>query len=128
MNTVVKGLRENASKLEVQLFNTDAFIVTVGDRVSRILRVDKAGEACDHGVQADIYDKGGNTFRKSSLVSECVSERCPELRQTVLEGIRRSGRFMASGNEVAELKQRMSSRLEEHFASERARPNIGWRE
>ena len=40
----MKGLRENASKLEVQLFKTDAFIVTVGDRVSRILRVDKAGE------------------------------------------------------------------------------------
>ncbi|WP_341545856.1 hypothetical protein, partial [Klebsiella michiganensis] len=44
LSAVVKGLRENAGKLEVQLFSTDAFIVTVGDRVSRILLVDKAGE------------------------------------------------------------------------------------
>ena len=118
MNTVVKGLRENASKLEVQLFNTDAFIVTVGDRVSRILRVDKAGEKLATTAFRLIFmiRAGIPSEKVHSLVNAYLKD-APELRQTVLEGIRRSGRFMASGNEVAELKQRMSSRLEEHFAS-----------
>lgn len=129
MNSVVKGLRENASKLEVQLFNTDAFIVTVGDRVSRILRVDKAGEKLATTAFRLIFmiRAGIPSEEVHSLVNAYLKD-APALRQTVLEGIRRSGRFMASGNEVAEIKQRMSSRLEEHFASERARPNTGWRE
>ncbi|MGU0056990.1 hypothetical protein ACVXG7_22220 [Enterobacter hormaechei] len=129
MNSVVKGVRENASKLEVQLFNTDAFIVTVGDRVSRILLVDKAGEKLATTAFRLIFmiRAGIPSEKVHSLVNAYLKD-APVLRQTVLAGIRRSGRFMASGNEVAEIKQRMSSRLEEHFASERARPNTGWRE
>ncbi|EKY4104000.1 TPA: hypothetical protein U2Q83_000997 [Enterobacter hormaechei] len=122
MNSVVKGLRENASKLEVQLFNTDAFIVTVGDRVSRILRVDKAGEKLATTAFRLIFmiRAGIPSEEVHSLVNAYLKD-APALRQTVLEGIRRSGRFMASGNEVAEIKQRMSSRLEEHFASEKGK-------
>ncbi|HAS1506049.1 TPA: hypothetical protein I4D46_06945 [Enterobacter hormaechei] len=122
MNSVVKGLRENASKLEVQLFNTDAFIVTVGDRVSRILRVDKAGEKLATTAFRLIFmiRAGIPSEEVHSLVNAYLKD-APALRQTVLEGIWRSGRFMASGNEVAEIKQRMSSRLEEHFASEKGK-------
>ncbi|KUQ81888.1 MULTISPECIES: T6SS effector BTH_I2691 family protein [Enterobacter cloacae complex] len=122
MNSVVKGLRENASKLEVQLFNTDAFIVTVGDRVSRILLVDKAGEKLATTAFRLIFmiRAGIPSEKVHSLVNAYLKD-APALRQTVLEGIRRSGRFMASGNEVTEIKQRMSSRLEEHFASEKGK-------
>ncbi|HBL9016768.1 TPA: hypothetical protein LTW89_004292, partial [Enterobacter hormaechei] len=122
MNSVVKGLRENASKLEVQLFNTDAFIVTVGDRVSRILLVDKAGEKLATTAFRLIFmiRAGIPSEKVHSLVNAYLKD-APVLRQTVLAGIRRSGRFMASGNEVAEIKQRMSSRLEEHFASEKGK-------
>ncbi|RTO01199.1 T6SS effector BTH_I2691 family protein [Enterobacter sp. WCHEn090032] len=122
LSTVVKGLQENASKLEVQLFNTDAFIVTVGDRVSRILRVDKAGEKLATTAFRLIFmiRAGIPSETVHALVDEYLRD-APALRQTVLEGIRRSGRFMASRNEVTANKQRMNSRLEEHFASEKGR-------
>lgn len=122
MNTVVKGLRENASKLEVQLFNTDAFIVTVGDRVSRILRVDKAGEKLATTAFRLIFmvRAGIPSETVQALVNEYLRD-APALRQTVLAGIRRSGRFMASRNEVTANKQKMNSRLEEHFATEKGR-------
>ncbi|MBT1909033.1 hypothetical protein KKZ80_23710, partial [Enterobacter kobei] len=45
----------------------------------------------------------------------------PALRQAVLEGIRHSERFMANRNEVTANRQRMSSRLEEYFATEKGR-------
>ncbi|WP_165464258.1 T6SS effector BTH_I2691 family protein [Enterobacter cloacae] len=41
--------------------------------------------------------------------------------QDVLAGIRSSGRFMANQNEVTAIKQTMSSRLEEHFATEKGK-------
>lgn len=122
MNTVVKGLRENASKLEVQLFNTDAFIVTVGDRISRILRVDKAGEKLATTAFRLIFmiRAGIPSEKVHSLVNAYLKD-APELRQTVLAGIRSSGRFMANQNEVTAIKQTMSSRLEEHFATEKGK-------
>ncbi|EPW1716946.1 hypothetical protein LWU64_15120 [Enterobacter hormaechei] len=122
MNTVVKGLRENASKLEVQLFNTDAFIVTVGDRISRILRVDKAGEKLATSAFRLIFmiRAGIPSEKVHSLVNAYLKD-APELRQTVLAGIRSSGRFMANQNEVTAIKQTMSSRLEEHFATEKGK-------
>ena len=122
VSTVVKGLQENASKLEVQLFKTDAFIVTVGDRVSRILRVDKAGEKLATTAYRLLFmvRAGIPSETVQALVNEYLRD-APALRQTVLEGIRRSGRFMASRNEVTANKQRMNSRLEEHFASEKGR-------
>lgn len=122
LSTVVKGLQENASKLEVQLFNADAFIVTVGDRVSRILRVDKAGEKLATTAYRLLFmvRAGIPSETVHALVDEYLRD-APALRQTVLEGIRRSGRFMASRNEVTANKQRMNSRLEEHFASEKGR-------
>jgi len=118
LSAVVKGLRENAGKLEVQLFNTDAFIVTVGDRVSRILRVDKAGEKLATTAFRLIFmvRAGIPSETVHALVNEYLKD-APALRQTVLAGIRRSGRFMASQNEVTAIRQRMSSRLEEHFAT-----------
>ncbi|WP_147362210.1 T6SS effector BTH_I2691 family protein [Enterobacter cloacae] len=122
MNTVVKGLRENASKLEVQLFNTDAFIVTVGDRVSRILRVDKAGEKLATTAFRLIFMvRAGIPSEKVHSVVNAYLKDAPELRQTVLAGIRSSGRFMANQNEVTAIKQTMSSRLEEHFATEKGK-------
>ncbi|MEP8941287.1 T6SS effector BTH_I2691 family protein, partial [Enterobacter mori] len=122
MNTVVKGLRENASKLEVQLFSTDAFIVTVGDRVSRILRVDKAGEKLATTAFRLIFmiRAGIPSETVHALVNDYLQD-APALRQTVLEGIRSSGRFMASRNEVTAIKHTLSSRLEEHFATEKGR-------
>ena len=117
---MVKGLRENAGKLEVQLFNTDAFIVTVGDRVSRILLVDKAGEKLATTAFRLVFmvRAGIPSETVHALVDEYLKD-APALRQTVLEGIRRSGRFMASRNEVTAIRQTMSSRLAEHFATEK---------
>ena len=122
LSTVVKRLRENASKLEVQLFSTDAFIVTVGDRVSRILRVDKAGEKLATTAFRLIFmiRAGIPSETVHMLVNEYLRD-APALRQTVLEGIRSSGRFMANRNEVTAIKQTLSSRLEEHFATEKGR-------
>ncbi|MEG6357366.1 hypothetical protein UXO84_23155, partial [Enterobacter bugandensis] len=45
----------------------------------------------------------------------------PALRQAVLEGIRHSERFMANRNEVTANRLRMSSRLEEYFATDKGR-------
>ncbi|MDH1033118.1 hypothetical protein N5D80_09050 [Klebsiella michiganensis] len=120
LSAVVKGLRENAGKLEVQLFNTDAFIVTVGDRVSRILLVDKAGEKLATTAFRLVFmvRAGIPSETVHALVDEYLKD-APALRQTVLEGIRRSGRFMASRNEVTAIRQTMSSRLAEHFATEK---------
>ena len=122
LSTVVKGLRENASKLEVQLFSTDAFIITVGDRVSRILRVDKAGEKLATTAFRLIFmiRAGIPSETVHTLVNEYLRD-APALRQTVLAGIRSSGRFMANRNEVTVIKQTLSSRLEEHFATEKGR-------
>ncbi|EMO8813818.1 MULTISPECIES: T6SS effector BTH_I2691 family protein [Klebsiella] len=120
LSAVVKGLRENAGKLEVQLFSTDAFIVTVGDRVSRILLVDKAGEKLATTAFRLVFmvRAGIPSETVHALVDEYLKD-APALRQTVLEGIRRSGRFMASRNEVTAIRQTMSSRLAEHFATEK---------
>ncbi|WP_062936157.1 T6SS effector BTH_I2691 family protein [Enterobacter bugandensis] len=122
LSTVVKGLRENASKLEVQLFSTDAFIVSVGDRVSRILRVDKAGEKLATTAFRLIFmiRAGIPSETVHGLVNDYLKD-APALRQTVLEGIRHSERFMANRNEVTANRQRMSSRLEEYFASDKGR-------
>ncbi|MGR5870512.1 T6SS effector BTH_I2691 family protein [Enterobacter asburiae] len=122
LSTVVKGLRENASKLEVQLFSTDAFIVTVGDRVSRILRVDKAGEKLATTAFRLIFmiRAGIPSETVHTLVNEYLWD-APALRQAVLEGIRHSERFMANRNEVTANKQRMSSRLEEYFSTEKGK-------
>ena len=122
LSTVVKGLRENASILEVQLFSTDAFIITVGDRVSRILRVDKAGEKLATTAFRLIFmiRAGIPSETVHTLVNEYLRD-APALRQTVLAGIRSSGRFMANRNEVTVIKQTLSSRLEEHFATEKGR-------
>ena len=119
---MVTGLRENASKLEVQLFSTDAFIVTVGDRVSRILRVDKAGEKLATTAFRLIFmiRAGIPSETVHTLVNEYLQD-APALRQTVLAGIRSSGRFMANRNEVTAIKQTLSSRLEEHFATEKGK-------
>ena len=116
----MKGLRENAGKLEVQLLSTDAFIVTVGDRVSRILLVDKAGEKLATTAFRLVFmvRAGIPSETVHALVDEYLKD-APALRQTVLEGIRRSGRFMASRNEVTAIRQTMSSRLAEHFATEK---------
>ena len=54
------------------------------------------------------------------LVNDYLKD-APALRQTVLEGIRHSERFMANRNEVTANRQRMSSRLEEYFATEKGR-------
>ncbi|HGL4098567.1 TPA: T6SS effector BTH_I2691 family protein [Klebsiella michiganensis] len=120
LSAVVKGLRENAGKLEVQLFSTDAFIVTVGDWVSRILLVDKAGEKLATTAFRLVFmvRAGIPSETVHALVDEYLKD-APALRQTVLEGIRRSGRFMASRNEVTAIRQTMSSRLAEHFATEK---------
>ncbi|MCK7243821.1 hypothetical protein L8P40_22460, partial [Enterobacter kobei] len=122
MNTVVKGLQENASKLEVQLFSTDAFIVSVGDRVSRILRMDKAGEKLATTAFRLIFmiRAGIPSETVHGLVNDYLKD-APALRQTVLESIRHSERFMANRNEVTANRQRMSSRLEEYFATEKGR-------
>ncbi|MEP8703680.1 T6SS effector BTH_I2691 family protein [Enterobacter roggenkampii] len=122
LSTVVKGLRENASKLEVQLFSTDAFIVTVGDRVSRILRVDKAGEKLATMAFRLVFmiRAGIPSETVHTLVNEYLQD-APALRQAVLAGIRSSGRFMANRNEVTAIKQTLSSRLEEHFATEKGK-------
>ncbi|QZS46004.1 hypothetical protein K6966_16055 [Enterobacter cloacae complex sp.] len=122
MNTVVKGLQENASKLEVQLFSTDAFIVSVGDRISRILRVDKAGEKLVTTAFRLIFmiRAGIPSETVHGLVNDYLQD-APALRQAVLEGIRHSERFMANRNEVTANRQRMSSRLEEYFATEKGR-------
>ena len=122
LSAVVKGLRENAGKLEVQLFSTDAFIVTVGDRVSRILLVDKAGEKLATTAFRLVFmvRAGIPSETVHALVDEYLKD-APALRQTVLEGIRRSGRFMASRNEVTAIRQTMSSRLEEQFATEKGK-------
>jgi len=122
LSTVVKGLQENASKLEVQLFSTDAFIVTVGDRISRILRVDKAGEKLATTAFRLIFmvRAGIPSETVHTLVNEYLRD-APALRQTVLEGIRHSERFMANRNDVTANRQRMSSRLEEYFSTEKGR-------
>ncbi|WP_162268721.1 hypothetical protein, partial [Enterobacter bugandensis] len=120
LSTVVKGLRENTSKLEVQLFSTDAFIVTVGDRVNRM--VDKAGEKLATTAFRLIFmiRAGIPSETVHTLVNEYLQDALA-LRQTVLAGIRSSGRFMANRNEVTVIKQTLSSRLEEHFATEKGR-------
>ncbi len=122
LDNVVKGLRENASKLETEIFKTDAFIVTVGDRVTRILRVDKLGETLSTTAFRLVFmvRAGIPSEKVHALVNEYLHD-APALRSTVLAGIRSSKRFMASQSEVTTIKQTLSSKLEAHFATEKGR-------
>lgn len=122
LNSVVKGLRENASKLEQEIFRTDAFIVTVGDRVSRILLVDKLGEKLSTTAFRLVFmaRAGIPSEKVHGLVNEYLRE-APVLRSAVLAGIRNSKRFMASQSEVVTIRQTLSRKLEEHFATEKGR-------
>ncbi|WP_410751590.1 T6SS effector BTH_I2691 family protein [Citrobacter sp. U14242] len=117
---VVKGLQENASKLETEIFKTDAFIVTVGDRVSRVLLVDKMGEKLSTTAFRLVFmvRAGIPSEKVQTMVNEYLHD-APALRSTVLAGIRSSKRFMASQSEVTTIKQTLSSKLEEHFATEK---------
>ncbi|WP_304413154.1 T6SS effector BTH_I2691 family protein [Citrobacter sp. S-77] len=120
LTNVVKGLQENASKLETEIFKTDAFIVTVGDRVSRVLRVDKMGEKLSTTAFRLVFmvRAGIPSEKVQAMVNEYLHD-APALRSTVLAGIRSSRRFMASQSEVTTIKQTLSSKLEEHFATEK---------
>ncbi|WP_330985520.1 MULTISPECIES: T6SS effector BTH_I2691 family protein [Enterobacterales] len=122
LGNVVKGLKENASKLEVELFRTDAFIVAVGDRVSRVLLVDKIGEKLATTAFRLVFmvRAGVPSEKVHSLVNEYLKD-APALRQTVLAGVRNSKRFMASQSEVVTIKQTLSSKLEEHFSTEKGK-------
>jgi len=55
-----------------------------------------------------------------SLVNDYL-KGAPALRQGVLAGIRSSKRFMANRNEVTAIKQTLSNRLEEYFATEKGK-------
>ncbi|NUU64708.1 hypothetical protein HQN64_01095 [Enterobacteriaceae bacterium BIT-l23] len=122
LNNVLKGLRENASKIETEVFRTDAFIVTVGDRVSRILTVDKMGEKLSTTAFRLVFmiRAGIPSEKVHALVNEYLHD-APALRSAVLAGIRSSKRFMASQSEVVTIRQTLSSKLEEHFATEEGR-------
>lgn len=122
LNSVVKGLRENASKLEQEIFKTDAFIVTVGDRVSRILLVDKLGEKLSTTAFRLVFmaRAGIPSEKVYELVNDYLRE-APALRSAVLAGIRNSKRFMASQSEVVTIRQTLSSKLEEYFTTEKGR-------
>jgi len=120
LKNVLKGLEENSSKLEAQLLKTDAFIVTVGDRVSRILRVDKMGETLSTTAFRLVFMvRAGIPVEKVHAMVNDYLHDAPALRHTVLEGIRRSKRFMATQSEVTTIRQTLSSRLEAHFATEK---------
>lgn len=122
LNSALKGLRENASKIETEIFRTDAFIVTVGDRVSRILMVDKAGEKLSATAFRLVFMlRAGIPSEKVHALVNTYLHDAPELRSRVLAGIRSSKRFMAGQSEVAAIRQTLSSRLEAHFATEEGR-------
>jgi hypothetical protein len=120
LKNVLKGLEENASKLEAQLFKTDAFIVTVGDRVSRILLVDKMGEKLTTTAFRLVFMvRAGIPVEKVHAMVDDYLHDAPTLRNTVLEGIRSSKRFMATQSEVSTIRQTLSSKLEAYFATEK---------
>ncbi|ELY7488234.1 hypothetical protein SOJ85_000878 [Cronobacter turicensis] len=120
LTNAVKGLRANASRLEAEVFKADAFIVTVGDRVSRTLRVDSMGEKLATTAFRLVFmvRAGIPSEKVQAMVNEYLKD-APALRSTVLAGIRSSKRFMASQSEVTTIKQTLSSKLEEHFATEK---------
>ncbi|HCC5834279.1 T6SS effector BTH_I2691 family protein [Citrobacter farmeri] len=117
-----KILPANTSKLETQLFRTDAFIVTVGDRVSRVLLVDKIGEKLATTAFRLVFmvRAGIPSEKVQAMVNDYLHE-APALRSTVLAGIRSSKRFMANQSEVTTIKQTLSSKLEQHFATEKGK-------
>ncbi|WP_303621194.1 T6SS effector BTH_I2691 family protein [Cedecea neteri] len=121
-DTVAQGLSENASRLEAEIYKTDAFIVTVGDRVSRILLVDKMGEKLSTTAFRLVFmvRAGIPAEKVTALVNEYLHE-APALRSTVLAGIRSSKRFMANQSEVTTIRQTLSSKLEEHFSTEKGK-------
>jgi len=120
LGSVVKGLRENASELEAEIFKTDAFIVTVGDRVSRILLVDKLGEKLSTSAFRLVFmiRAGIPSEKVHAMVNDYLHD-APALRSAVLAGLRSSKRFMANQGEVATIRQTLSGKLEEHFATEK---------
>ncbi|HHT8228511.1 MULTISPECIES: T6SS effector BTH_I2691 family protein [Citrobacter] len=120
LKSLVEGLRENASKLEAEIFKTDAFIVTVGDRVSRILKVDTLGEKLSTSAFRLVFmiRAGIPSGKVRAMVNDYLHD-APALRSTVLAGLRSSKRFMANQGEVATIRQTLSSKLEEHFATEK---------
>ncbi|MFP2241325.1 T6SS effector BTH_I2691 family protein [Pseudescherichia vulneris] len=117
---IAKDLEGNTSKLEAEIFKTDAFIVTVGDRVSRVLRVDKMGEKLSTTAFRLVFMvRAGISADKAGSLLNKYLHYAPEARRTLLEGIRSSGRFMETDVDVARYKQTMWSKLEEHFATEK---------
>ncbi|MNB68444.1 hypothetical protein D3C81_150980 [compost metagenome] len=119
---IAKDLEGNTSTLEAGIFKTDAFIVTVGDRVSRILRVDKMGEKLSTTAFRLVFMvRAGIPSEKVHGMVNSYLHDAPALRSAVLAGIRSSKRFMASQSEVATIKQTLSRKLEEHFATEKGK-------
>ncbi|MFP1755450.1 T6SS effector BTH_I2691 family protein [Lonsdalea quercina] len=125
LGIVNKGLRENASRIEATIFSSDAFIATVGDRVSRLLKVDAMGEKLATTTFRLVFmvRAGIPAEKVNTLVDEYLKD-APELRNSVLAGIRGSKRFMATGEEITRVKQEMWGRLDEHFATEQGQKEL----
>ncbi|WP_449758060.1 T6SS effector BTH_I2691 family protein [Erwinia persicina] len=116
---IAKDLEGNVSRVEAEIYKTDAFIVTVGDRVSRILKVDAAGEKLSTTAFRLVFGvRAGISADKAAMLVNEYLHYAPAFRNTVLEGIRSSGRFMETDADVARYKQTMWSKLEAHFATE----------
>ncbi|NUU64705.1 hypothetical protein HQN64_01080 [Enterobacteriaceae bacterium BIT-l23] len=115
-----EALHRNASRLEVELYRTDAFIVTVGERVSRLLRVDRAGETLSTTAFRLIFLMRTGISRESAgrLVEEYL-RGAPVMRQTILNSFSRSGAGLASEVEIAALKRNFWANLDEHIRSEK---------
>ena len=120
-----KALEANASLLEQRLYRADAFVVTVGDRITQSLRVSAVGETLATTVfRMVLHVRAGIPLEAVEAVVKSYLRGAPEMRARVLAGFGSARRFMTPQAEVMRSRQAMRSGLDDWLQSEEGRPKL----
>ncbi|MDI3439021.1 T6SS effector BTH_I2691 family protein [Erwinia sp. V90_4] len=120
-----KALEANASLLEQRLYRADAFVVTVGDRITQSLRVSAVGETLATTVfRMVLHVRAGIPLETVEAMVKSYLRGAPEMRARVLAGFGSARRFMTPQAEVMRSRQAMRSGLDDWLQSEEGRSKL----
>ncbi|EPQ0972565.1 T6SS effector BTH_I2691 family protein [Citrobacter farmeri] len=105
LESAEKLLEANAGVVERTLHQTDSFMATAGNRISRALGMARTGETMTSAMFRMLFTvRAGIPVETMEKLVEQYLQSAPEMRQQVLVGLRNNQRFMPTMEEVAKTR------------------------